>query len=267
MLRSLLVLAFVVVAFFPNAGCSTLSKKTPTPADDIPARQTAAMTAPPGERYFLLVFGSQFTPKRPKYTHTWATVAKVTGCDGPHAPVVEEQTISWMPASLDIQPFSRHVEKGANLTLPFTIEEMLRNDESVSVWGPYEVSPGFYYRFGVQKSFLESGVVGYQCTDSFGEAARYGNGCDCIHAITDMDPQYSRDRYPLSFFGNGASRHIVHQMSIRPVIINPEADHGWLLPLLGLDKYPIIRRNYFGRTVPRTPENVERWLQRAERRQ
>jgi hypothetical protein len=266
MVRFVLPLAFIVAAFFPNAGCSSLAKKTPTPADDIPARQTAMMTAPPGERYFVLIFGSQSTPKQPKYTHTWATVVKVNGCDSPTGPTIEEQTISWMPASLNIQAFSRHVEKGANLTLPFTIEEMLRNDERLSVWGPYEVGPGLYYRFQVQKGFLDSGAIGYQCTDSIGEAARYGNGCDCIHAVTDMDPQFARDRYPLSFFGNGASRHIVHQIHIRPIIINPDADHGWLLPLLGLDKYPITRRNYWGRTVPHTPENVERWLEREERR-
>jgi hypothetical protein len=267
MVRFVLVLAFVSVAFFPNAGCSTFAKQTATPANDISARETAAMTAPPGERYFVLIFGSQSCPKQPKYTHTWATVVKVTGCDGPNGPTIEEQTISWMPASLNIRAFARDVEPGTNLTLPFTIEEMLRNNEHVSVWGPYEVSPGFYYRFRVQKGFMESGAVGYQCFDSIGEAARYGNGCDCIHAVTDMDPDYARDRYPLSFFGNGASRHIVHQLHIRPVIICPEKDHGWLLPLLGLDKYPITRRNYWGRSVPHTQENVERYLQRAERRQ
>ena len=54
---------------------------------------------------------------------------------------------------------------------------------------------------------------------------------------------------------------------IRPVVYDPPTTHDWLIPVLGLDKYPITRRNYFGRTVPNTPENVERWLQRAERRQ
>ncbi len=251
----------VVVCGLAGGGCSTLAKKTPTPADDLSPRQLATMPAPPGERYFVLVFGSQSTPKQPKYSHTWATVVKVTGCDT-GAPAVEEQTISWMPASLDIQPLSRHVEPGTNLPLHFTIEEMMRHDERVSVWGPYEVGPGFYHRFQVQKGFMGSGRVGYQCIDSVGEAARTGCGCDCIHAITDMDPQYARNRYPLSYFGEAASRHVVHELHIRPVVICPENDHGWLLPLLGLDKYPIVRRNYFGRTVPNTPENVERYLRR-----
>jgi hypothetical protein len=246
-------------------GCATLAKKPPTPADDITPRQAAAVAAPPGERYFILVFASQSTPKRPKHTHSWATVVKVAGCERPGASAVEEQTISWLPASLDIRPGSFHVEPGANFALHFTIEEMLRHEERVSVWGPYEVGPGLVYRFQVQKGFLESGRVGYQCIDSIGEAARTGAGCDCIHAVTDMDPLFDRNQYPLAYFGDSASLNIVRQLHTRPIIICPEADHSWLLPLLGLDQYPIERRSYCGRTVPYTPENFERYLRRHDR--
>jgi hypothetical protein len=261
LIRVLLLLACSGAA----GGCATLAKKPPTPADDITPRQAAAIAAPAGERYFLLVFGSESTPKRPKYTHTWASVAKVTGCGLQDTPAVAEDTISWMPASLVIRPLSFRVEPGANLALHFTIEEMLRNEEHVSAWGPYEVSPGFAYRFGVQKAFLESGRIGYQCIDSIGEAARCGNGCDCIHAITDMDPEFDRNEYPLSRFGEAASHHIVRQIHSRPIIICPQVDHGWLLPLMGLDKYPICRKDYTGRTVPNTPENLERYLRRHEK--
>jgi hypothetical protein len=113
-------------------GCSSFARRTPTPAAEIPPRQAAANEAPPGERYFILVFGAQSTPLMPKYTHSWAAVVKVASCDG-LAPAVEEHTISWMPASLDIRPWSFHVEPGSNLALHFTIEEMLRNKERVSV--------------------------------------------------------------------------------------------------------------------------------------
>lgn len=267
MCRVTTVSVLLAGAVLAGSGCSSLAKKTSTPADDITPRQAAAIGAAPGERFFILVFGSQSTPKQAKYTHTWATIVKVTGCDGPGAPGIEEHTISWMPASLDIHPLSFKAEPGANLQLHFTIEEMLRHDERVSVWGPYEVGPGLYHRFLVQKGFMDSGQVGYQCIDSIGESARTGGGCDCIHAVTDMDPMYARNRYPLSYFGEGASRHVVHQMHIRPIIIDPDADHGWLLPHLGLDKYPIVRRHYFGRSVPHTPENIERYLQRTDRRQ
>src|SRR5688572_14571116 len=88
----------LAVAVLAGSGCSTLAQKTPTPAASISPRESLGMTAPPGERYFMLVFGSQSDPKQPKYTHTWATIVKVNGCDGPGAPTVEEHTISWMPA-------------------------------------------------------------------------------------------------------------------------------------------------------------------------
>jgi hypothetical protein len=246
------------------SGCAVFACKPPTPAAQLSPRQSAAIVASPGQRYFILVFGSQSTPVLPRYTHSWATVVKVTDCGQPGAPCVEEQTISWMPVSLDIKPWSLRVEPGCNLGLHFTIEEMLRQKERISLWGPYEVTRGFAYRFQVQKAFMESGQVGYQCIDSAGEAARTGDGCDCIHAITDMDPVLDRERYPLLFFGELASLNFVRQMHRRPIIICPDADHGWLLPLLGLDRYPIQRRTYFGPNVPRTPENVERCLRRYD---
>jgi hypothetical protein len=264
MRRLTLPVLLVMAGACAASGCASLAKKPPTPADDISPRQSAAIPAPPGERYFVLVFGSQTTPKLPRYTHSWATVVRVTG-EGPGAVVVEEQTISWMPASLNIRPWSLHVEPGSNLGLHFTIEEMLRRGERVSAWGPHEVGPGLAYRFGVQKAFMESGQVGYQCIDTIGEAARTGAGCDCIHAITDMDPLFGRGRYPLAYFGDSASLNIVRQIHERPIIINPEADHGWLLPLLGLDNCPIKRRSYCGPTVPYTPENLEQYLRQHDR--
>jgi hypothetical protein len=243
-------------------GCAALAKKPPTPADDISPRQAAAVQAGPGERYFVLVFGSQSTPKRAKYTHSWATIVKVT--DGPGGPKVEEQTISWLPTNLNVRPWSLHVEPGTNFALHFTIEEMLRNQERVSLWGPYEVRAGLAYRFAVQKAFMESGRVGYQAVDNIGEAALTGDGCDCIHSITDMDPLFDRRRYPLTYFGDSASENIVRQLHERPIIVEPGADHSWLLPLLCLDKYPLCRRSYSGCVVPSTPENVERHLQKVD---
>ncbi len=260
------IVAIAAAICTAGAGCAALAKKTPTPAAAIPAAVSANMVAPPGERYFVMVFGSQSTPKRAKYTHTWATVVRANGCGGPGEPTLEHDTISWMPASLEIRALARQPEKGTNLGLHFTIEEMLQNDERVSVWGPYEVGPGFHHRFLVQKQFLESGQVGYQCIDTVGESAREGNGCDCIHAISDMDPQYSRARYPLSYFGNAASRHIVREIHERPIVIGPKQDHGWLLADLDLEKYPIDRKKHRGRTVESTPENVEKFLRESEGR-
>jgi hypothetical protein len=111
------------------------------------------------------------------------------------------------------------------------------------MWGPYELQPRAYRRFVIQREFLEtSGQVGYQCIDTWGEAGREGNGCDCIHAITDLDPQFDRARYPLVFYGHPASRRLVHEAARRQALIDPWTTHDWLIPALGLDQYPIDRR-------------------------
>ena len=57
-----------------------------------------------------------------------------------------------------------------------TIANCLRTGQEIAVWGPYEVWHGAYYRFMVQKEFMESGRVGYQCIDTWGEAGRTGDG-------------------------------------------------------------------------------------------
>jgi hypothetical protein len=240
----------LLVALAAGSGCAALAKKPPTPADDIPAEVTRAMTAAPGERFLIIVFGSQSVPKRAKFTHTWATMVRVTGADTDAPAIAEEVTISWMPATLDIRPLAMRPEPGTNLSLHDTFRDVLRHDERVSVWGPYEVSPGFFYRFKVQKEFLESGQIGYQCVDTIGEAARQGNGCCCIHAITDMDPIFDRGGYPLIMYGEAASGHIVHELHTRPILIDPHREHPRLLTALGLDQYPLVRRTYTGRSVP-----------------
>lgn len=245
------------------AGCATNDVRPPSPAQNISPQELLATPAPPNERYFLLIFGSQTTPQVPRFTHSWATVVKVTCPPGGGPPTVEQHTISWMPATLRIKPWHFCVEPGTNLDLHFTIEEMLRHKEHVSLWGPYETWHGIYRRFLVQKEFMESGQVGYQCIDTFGEAPRDGAGCDCIHAISDMDPMFDRRRYPLTYFGDAASRNIVRQVRERPILIHPEVTHDWLIPALCLDRYPIIRRHESGPAEEFSPENVQAYLERG----
>jgi hypothetical protein len=102
---------------------------------------------------------------------------------------------------------------------------------------------GFAHRFLVQKQFLDSGAVGYQCIDNIGEAARCGNGCDCIHAITDMDPDFQRNYYRLTRFGQAGSEFIVRQLFDRDLLVMKQM-HPWLEGPLGLCHYPIRHRVY-----------------------
>jgi hypothetical protein len=234
-------LAFV--AALGLCGCAQFAVKPPTPAAHMDA--TGMWERRTEEQFFLIVFGSQTTLKHARRTHTWATLVRVKQQPG-QQPAIDPITISWLPATFAIHPLSFHVEKGVNVDLHETIEYALANKEEVSLWGPYECRPRLYYRSLVQKGYLESGEIGYQCIDDVGEAARNGNGCDCIHAITDQDPLFSRNRYPLRRFGNAASEFIVKELWRRDLLIQPEQTHDWLSAVLGLDRYPIKHRRYQG---------------------
>jgi hypothetical protein len=236
-----------------GAGCSLLANKTPTPAARISVAEAAQIPPVPGERFYLLLFGSHDRARRPANTHTWATLVKTTEQPDGAAPALEVHTISWLPTTLDIHPLRFQVEPGTNVDLHSTIQNSLRTDQQIAMWGPYEVSHTLAYRFRTQKDFLESGAVGYQCVDNIGEAARTGLGCDCIHAITDMDPIYARWRYPLFFYGQTATEHLVRRLMHSPIFINPPLTHDWLIAPLGLCHYPIDQRTYRGRIVPYQP--------------
>jgi hypothetical protein len=179
-------------------------------------------------------------------------------------PHIETHTISWLPDSLNVRWWKFSVEPGSNFSNEFSIEHALHTNQRVSAWGPYETWSGMYKRFITQKAFLDSGAIGYQCTDAIGESAKYGNGCDCFHAISDMDPYFDRGRYPLRYFGNRATLNIVRQIQMRPVLINPSVTHDWLFGALGLDRYPIHRRQYEGKFVEFSPEAVFEYIASRE---
>jgi hypothetical protein len=217
------------------AGCADLAVGTPTPARCLaPCYDCPA----PGEHYYVLVFASQDCLRRPRYTHTWATVVRATGCP----PAVEQATISWMPATLTLHPLWPLIEPGVNLGPRQTLDVVLRKGEQVTLWGPYECRPALYRRFLAQKAFLDSGRVGYQCDDDLGEAALTGEGCNCIHALTDMDPQFGRGHYPLTRYGEAAGEYIAAQLRARGALADCGQTHDWVLGALGLDGYPLTRR-------------------------
>jgi len=249
-----------VLAVALAVGCAASAVRPPSPATDLRVEDVLATPAPPNERYYLLLFGSQSTPKLARYTHSWGTVVKATCAPGQTRPELEVHTISWMPDTLAIRPLRFRVEPGVNLTLTRTLEYALGSNERVAMWGPYEVWHGMYQRFVTQESFLNTGQIGYQCTDAIGEAARRGNGSECIHAMTDVDPFFDRQEYPLSRFGESGTRNIVRQIMTRPIVINPPCTHDWLIGCLGLDHYPIVRRYYHGRVVPFSPEAVQEYV-------
>jgi hypothetical protein len=106
------VALFLVVqtALCLAAGCSGRAKRPPSPAKDIRIEDLERQSAPPGERYYVLIFGSQAKPLRPRDTHSWASTVRVVDQGPGQAPLLEELSISWMPASLEIHPWRFRVE-------------------------------------------------------------------------------------------------------------------------------------------------------------
>ena len=253
----------MLIALTATAGCAT--QRPASPARELSALELLAAPVEPNVRYYVILFGSQGTPKTPARSHTWAMAIKATCVPGARQPLLETHTISWMPESLNVRWWKLNVEPGQNASNEFSLERALKTGQRISAWGPYETWSGLYTRFVVQKEFLESGAVGYQCVDTLGEAARRRNGCDCYHALSDMDPYFDRRRYPQYLYGEAATRNIVRQLQERPTLISPDQTHDWLFCALGLDAYPIVRRRYRGESVEFSPEAVLEYIRRQAR--
>ena len=235
-----------------SSGCAYLARQADTPARQVRFTDLNH-PGPPGERYYLLVFGAQTTPKLPRFTHTWVTIVRVPPAAPGCQPRIEQDSISWLPTKVFINPLWPCIEPGRNFTLDQTMQATLGQCERVSLWGPYEIPPGLYRKLMIQKGFVESGAIGYQCIDTIGEAGLTGTGSNCIHAISDADALFGRQAYPLTYFGDAASRHILRQLVLRGAVPDPYTTHDWLIPALRLDRYPIVRRDYTPPLFPNLP--------------
>ncbi|MFL5240666.1 MAG: hypothetical protein ACJ8FY_01035 [Gemmataceae bacterium] len=196
------------------------------------------------DAYFVLVFGSQQTPNNPDYSHSFATFVKATGvgpCAGKpaleKAAVLDFQTISWLPENMIVRTRALRPECGHNFELHETICYALKNDERVSMWGPYLVEPDLYCRAVKQIRLLESGEVRYK---AFDVGYRSDEVSNCIHAVSSIVDGY-RLRVGSPGWGEVASYYIKERM--RPWIADQEETHDWVVYALGLEAYPIIYRD------------------------
>lgn len=227
----------------PIATPGTLSAPPPTMAvPNSPALQPGG----PKERYFLLVFGSQPSPKRARNTHTWATIVKATpGKDDPDAFDLTSHTISWLPRTLNVRVLRLRPECGVNLSLVQTINFAHGAGACVALWGPYEldpvVAPQIYDKFLRQIARLNSGRVLYKAVDpDHGSGATYIS--NCIHAVTDLDGLTRRGSYDeIRNHGFAASRYIAGVL-INSGKVDSSVTHEWVAEALGLNKYCIQRR-------------------------
>ena len=213
-------------------------KRPPSPAAALTRAELEAEPVPDGERYYVLLFGSESVPKRAVLTHTWCTLVRAPAPGG----AIETHTISWMPRTLAIRPFRLSVEPGVNLDLSATMALVTGQGQRVTLYGPYEVRPSLYRRLRLQREFLMGGSVGYQGFDLIGEAGRRGNGSNCIHALTDADPRFGRASYLSCGNGGYSTDFIRNRMVRRGAILDPDTTHDWMLPALGLDPAALRRR-------------------------
>ena len=188
------------------------------------------------EHYFVLIFGSQSSPKVLRRTHTWATFVKAVG-EGPDLSTyaLEVNTISWLPASLKVRVWSPRPETGVNFNLEQTLHYVYSERESVTMWGPFVIGRPIYERSLQVRQIAESGTAEYRAISN----GRDMLISDCIHAVAAVDPVFGRNHYPLIRIGKPASRYIARQIMTRSLFDQYLYDNSWLVARLGLCRYPI----------------------------
>jgi hypothetical protein len=192
------------------------------------------------ERHYVLVFGSQSHPKLLRYTHTWATFVRAVG-EGPDPSgwALEQHTISWLPQTLEVRVWNPFPEPGINLDLYQTLGAVRAHNEHVTLWGPFVITPDLYERSLRIHQILQGGAVQYRAISTASNLLI----SDCIHAVAAVDPLFGRGHYPLVRIGKPASRFIAREITIRSIenrgIDQAAFDNSWLVPRLGLDRYPI----------------------------
>ena len=134
-------------------------------------------------------------------------------------------------------------ETGHNFDLQDTLRYAYRNNERVSLWGPYQIEKDLYDRAMDQIALLESGDVLYKANDMGRFSKRVSN---CIHAVSSV-AQGVRLWVAEPGFGQAASFAISKRF--RPWIIDKDEVHAWVGSAIGLDEYPIIYRDW---TPPRS---------------
>lgn len=193
-----------------------------------------------GEAHFLLIFGSQQIPNDPNYSHSFATFVRASwpGDRPPPRPRLEAFTISWLPQSMVIRTLALCPEGGGNFDLHTTLRHVLAQDERVSLWGPYQIHPDLYHRACRQAALLHSGRVLYKAVDIGHRSDEVSN---CIHALSSLAEGHQL-KVGSPGWGEMASFAVLGRLE--PWVLDPCCVHPWVGSALGLDRYPLIYREW-----------------------
>jgi hypothetical protein len=192
-----------------------------------------------GHAYYVLVFASGRGSGRPRHSHAFATFVRSWG-EGPHQASwsLEAQTISWLPRGLEVDPGRALPEPGTNLDLHETLAHVFARGQRVSLWGPYAAEAVLYERAVRQARRLAGGSVRYKALDHGLPAGRVSNA---VHAVSDLAEEAPRLQVATASVGEPAGGLIARHL--RPWLLQPDEVHPWLEERLGLEDYPLVRRN------------------------
>ncbi len=178
------------------------------------------------DKYYMMIFAAQAEPNIAAQSHTFGLFAKVSGTQAD--PKIETTTISWLPASLQIEPLRREPVEGKNLSIADTLQWAATNNSKVSMWGPFRIKKGFYDMAVARAERLNSGKIQYVMIDG----KQRGNGAtNCIHALSDLDktqPELNTG----TARGDEASKMVLSFFD--PYIIQSKGSNRWLVNRLGI---------------------------------
>ena len=103
------------------------------------------------------------------------------------------------------------------------------------MWGPFLIRKEVYDKSLFVLQVIASGEAQYRAIST----PRNLLISDCIHAVAAVDPEFGREHYTLIRIGKPASRFIARQIMTRSPFDQWLLDNSWLIPRLGLDRYPI----------------------------
>ena len=206
-----------------------------------PTRSYADANSCDSVRHYFILFAGQGDILRPATAHVWATWVKATTlADGTIQ--LDETTISFLPKTLRVRWWAIRPEPGFNLGLHDTFQFMTPNRAirtRISMWGPFEISAQRYAQGVQHKASLDTGNVQFRSIDYFDQ---HDDIEHCLHAITSAYPELDKLTKRVRWYGDRGTAPIAAKLQQAGVVANCKIKHLWLIPALGLDRYPILQR-------------------------
>jgi hypothetical protein len=188
------------------------------------------------DKFYTVIFGVQDGPNRFREAHSFATFVRVSGKP---VKIVDQATISWLPAS-GVVDLRNRPERGTNHPLKKSLEIVTRA-QTIAQWGPFEIKEELFERAKKQDQFLRGGGILYKAVDVATRPA--GVAVNCEHSISDI-VRKPGDPYVKTGTARGHWGSFLVAEHLRSWMIEPTVVHDWLNGPLGLDAYPIAKKGW-----------------------